>query len=1096
MISPVMSPAKLRLLLGPSCSGKAAVALAAYREVLSRHGVAGRRRALWLAPTQAAASDVRDALIEGPADIFLDPGVMTFAGFANSVAWDAGVRVRTLTAVERRRLVRLVINQAHRDGRLPYFAPVVESGGLTTLVDETITALKRRDVDAAAYRRIARSRGARDQDLAELYERYQHALARAQADDAEGLFRAARDGMERTVAIGTGLELVVVDGFTDFTVAQRGIVELLAQRAAQVWITLDAEPTATRPDLFAKTSETARLLQQSCGATVDRPSKTAPDAWPAMAHLERNLFRSYRDLEPLAAPAASSLARIQIVAASGVQAEVEEIARRVKRLLLAGAAPGDVVVAFRSTRPVADRLRQAFDDFGIPVYVDAVPRLDAAPVVRRLLSAIRLHVEDWPYRLLLEVVGSGQWAVGSDGTPLTDLRRAMELCIRHAQAPAGRAALRAQFVAWLDENSEDTGAALALAAPVALAGLDQLGGMLDRLPARATLEKWIEVLEQLATDLGLIGRRATAEAGAAWRTLARGLQGVANVDAWSGESATFSAEEVLDLVADTAADLPAPEPRDATGRVRILSAEAARLTQPRHLLVGGLSEQAFPIARADATPIDDDERSDIDPGGDEMLLFYQLVTRPTETLTLSFPALDAKAQPMPASPFLVELERVFAGALVRTVQPLNYREQVDDEGQPPHSRSELRRAAVLRASTHKRELLAALAASPAEDLAHVGQSILAGVEAVASRGRREFAEFEGLLHTDAARQQMARRFDPDYLWSPSHLELYAGCPYRFFGEKVLRLAPAPEMALESDLARRGSLLHETLARLYGQLIALPAGAPPTPAEVAQRFQETLDAIVHAQPRVGLDRALREIERRQIAAWAVQFAQQHDLYATAYQDFDGPLTPTHFEVRFGPGRRRRESAEGDLSTDEPFQIAIGDELFRFTGQIDRIDVGRVGQATVFNVIDYKTAARVRVDADEIRAGRQIQLPLYVMAVAELLLKDLQAAPLAAGYWSIRGKGFALGGRSPGPLAVSEVTGGVLRAAASWPDLRQQMLTRIKEIVGAIRSGWFPVFNDDPECGRYCPLSTTCRITHVRSLEKQWAPPVLACRPGDA
>jgi RecB family exonuclease len=334
---------------------------------------------------------------------------------------------------------------------------------------------------------------------------------------------------------------------------------------------------------------------------------------------------------------------------------------------------------------------------------------------------------------------------------------------------------------------------------------------------------------------------------------------------------------------------------------------------------------------------------------------------------------------------------------------------------------------------------------------------------------------------------MLRRFGPDRMWSPSHLETYANCGFRFYGEQVLKLSPTPDLALADDVARRGTLLHETLAGLYGQLAALAPGEPLPPEEVASRYQETLDALAHSRPRTGLDRAMREIERRQIAAWAEQFAEQHRQYAAAWDGLDEPLRPTHFEVRFGPRRRRSESADGALSTTDPFEVAVDGEPIRFTGQIDRIDVGRVAGRTVFNVIDYKTGARVRLDHNEIRAGRQIQLPLYVMAVADLLLKDLGAAPLAAGYWSIRGKGFVVGGRSAGPLVLHEATGGALKPAANWPALRNDLLQRIKQMVGAIRSGWFPVYSDDPHCGRYCPFSTACRISHVRSLEKQWSPP---------
>src|SRR5688572_22294438 len=81
--------AKLEILVGPAGSGKSRAALDEYRRVLNGHSLGPRRRGLWLAPTQAAANAIRDAV----AGALLDPGVRTFARFAGEVVWDAGLRV-------------------------------------------------------------------------------------------------------------------------------------------------------------------------------------------------------------------------------------------------------------------------------------------------------------------------------------------------------------------------------------------------------------------------------------------------------------------------------------------------------------------------------------------------------------------------------------------------------------------------------------------------------------------------------------------------------------------------------------------------------------------------------------------------------------------------------------------------------------------------------------------------------------------------------------------------------------------------------------------------------------------------------------------
>lgn len=1118
------------ILLGPAGAGKRAVALGRYRAVLVRGELAARRRGLWLAPTQAAAAAVRDDLVRSPEDALLDPGVMTFAQFAAAVVRDAGVPVRTISTLQRRRLLRTVIDEAVAVGSLDYFAPVADSTGFLTLADDWIADLQHRDISVEVARRRAARAGQRDRELAALYGSYEARLAAGALVDNQGLFRAAREGLNLAPQLGAGLELVVADGFADFTRAQQGILLRLAERAQAVLITLVGEEPTVRPDLFAKTQAVGRSLRRLGGAAMEVMAPRA-SAWPAMDHLQCNLFRGFHDVETPAAAVRSSLDRFHVIAASSVQAEIEEIARQVKGRLLAGAAPGDVVVSFRSTRDIADRVRQTFGDYGIPTYLDAPLRLSATPLVRSLLAVVRLHAEDWPYRLLLRVIGDRALRAFDDVAPGSaggsrggeaqlsavprrsrgllkeDVRAAAELCIRHAQLPAGRRTLAEQLALWAasviggeDAELSTPQHASRVAAPV----LARLGEWLDDLPKRADIPGWIAAIERLADRVGLATKSPAATA-AQWGLLLRGLQSAAQLDAFIGAPpAELDAAEFAKVLAATAADLPAPQDRDATGRVRVLSAGAARHTRPRHLLVGGLSEDAFPAERrllrnavsvpdeADSAESEDASDGQADAEVDElapseMLLFYQLVTRPTETLTLSYPALDAKAQPLPPSPLLVELQRAFGDAdLPRTVQSLAY---VAADAVAPLSRGELRRAAVDSAQDRRRELLAALTRAP--QAGAVGASIIDGVEVVASRAGREFGGFEGVCSSEAMRAVLARKYGPDYLWSPSRLEAYAGCPFKFFSEYLLKLNPVPELALESDMARRGTLLHDTLARLYGRIAAEPGVPTPSAEEVAEQFAQMLDAVAGTRPGRGLDAALREIERRQIAAWGKLFAQQHGEYAGAWEHLDEPLVPRHFEVRFGGKQRRRgadgEEAEGSLSTDQPFELTVGEERVRFAGQIDRIDLGRVGDTVVFSVIDYKTSARARVSDADMAAGKQIQLQLYALAVAELLLADEQAAGLSAGYWSIRGKGYHLKARAGGPLTLGEVADGAVRPAAKWLADREALVAKIGEIIAAIRGGEFPVYNDDLHCGAFCPYHTLCRIGQVRSLEKIWLPP---------
>src|SRR5205823_1148679 len=99
------------------------------------------------------------------------------------------------------------------------------------------------------------------------------------------------------------------------------------------------------------------------------------------------------------------------------------------------------------------------------------------------------------------------------------------------------------------------------------------------------------------------------------------------------------------------------------GRVRALSAPLARGLEAPHVFLMGLSERSFPQLGAPEPFFDETERQAFKQAGldfpcvsdllpDEMLLFYQVVTRARTRLVFSYPAVDEKGQPLLPSSFL------------------------------------------------------------------------------------------------------------------------------------------------------------------------------------------------------------------------------------------------------------------------------------------------------------------------------------------------------------------------------------------------------------------------------------------------------------
>jgi ATP-dependent helicase/nuclease subunit B len=397
-------------------------------------------------------------------------------------------------------------------------------------------------------------------------------------------------------------------------------------------------------------------------------------------------------------------------------------------------------------------------------------------------------------------------------------------------------------------------------------------------------------------------------------------------------------------------------------------------------------------------------------------------------------------------------------------------------GDDPLSQREFRVKALATAIDGNVSLLAGLLQHASVET----ESIVAGLLINHQRGKRKgFGTAEGMLQSKAAKGWFTETYSLEKTFAATSLESYAACPYRFLAERVLKLHQLEDLTLALDFRERGSLAHEILA-LFHRNVNEKAGHPLSPCEMDdEQFDSLLsDAFEQALgPRgEGLRASLREIDRRTLLKWAADYRQQHATYDALWRDFEKPMTPEMFEVSFG----RRDKDDAPPSTERPLELAIGDRVVKFSGRIDRIDTGSVAGRNVFNVLDYKTGSSVSFTHEKVIAGTALQLPLYALAVAELLMPEREPAAWQAAYWYLAKGGF----KPKQALSMHGLEGEKLEPDAAWEETRELLGQTVAALVDGIRRAEFPVYNADEKCTSFCPFSTICRINHIRSLEKTW------------
>jgi ATP-dependent helicase/DNAse subunit B len=537
---------------------------------------------------------------------------------------------------------------------------------------------------------------------------------------------------------------------------------------------------------------------------------------------------------------------------------------------------------------------------------------------------------------------------------------------------------------------------------------------------------------------------------------------------------------------------------DARG-LRVLEATDVRGLRFRAVFIAGLVEGGFPLraARDWIYPHEERERlkqyglmlEDISPATllKEEHYFYQAACRATERLYLSRPLLLEDDSETVASYYIDELRRAIAPYAIEA-QPL--RRDYEGNGLGQVSRTgELNVGLVRQQERHihrgeKRELLPEPRIKRLLTLARndslLSKSALRRIEIERERAGDSFGPYDGAITNPDLIALLNQRFGADFVHSASGLSIYGNCAYRFFGQRVLKLEPRGEAALDLQAIDAGKLLHDILRRFFEQHRRQPLHELDREAlqtELRELADKVFDEHEHVVPPLNkeiwkIDREIRKILLDQVLMYELEMQEK----AAAHK-----VLPAYFEVGFGMKSGTRDPG----SSVEPLELSrstfVGEETIKVSGQIDRVDVSSDKTLVAY---DYKLSTGSSID--DIRSGRSLQLPIYLEALERLLLPDHTIA--GGGYYVIRGgnerrnKGL----HRASALQYSGISNRVSSVMADdeWQRIRAEVIAKIWDFLDHIRSGDFSVNpSEKQKTCRFCDFAAVCRYDRYRIDRKK-------------
>src|SRR5262249_49248498 len=251
--------------------------------------------------------------------------------------------------------------------------------------------------------------------------------------------------------------------------------------------------------------------------------------------------------------------------------------------------------------------------------------------------------------------------------------------------------------------------------------------------------------------------------------------------------------------------------------------------------------------------------------------------------------------------------------------------------------------------------------------------------ALRARGRRWLRRWkppDGLVDPDdLARAALARHQIAARSYSPTALQHFAACPYRFFLQAIHRLAPREEpVAVEVlDPLTRGALFHDVQFGVLGRL--RDAGLLPLRPAVLEVAFQVLDAVLDAEAAEASEQLAPAIPR----VWKDEIdglrADLREWLRRSAADGSG-WVPERFELSFGlpPGEREHRDPS---SVSEPVPVS-GPLVLR--GSIDLVERRADGS---LRVTDHKTGKARAADGVVVGGGQVLQPLLYALACQRVL-----------------------------------------------------------------------------------------------------------------
>ena len=979
----------------------------------------------YIAPTYQMIKDLKDKIfsnteigITGSTNFFL------FKGFINEVLKDSTQFKPIISRVQRELILKDVTEQLIKSDKISYFANIAKYPGFYEDLLNLIREISlENEIENSQF--LENIDNQKFKEIFIIYNNYYKYLQENDLKDDYLQYEAALNNLEKSEMV-ENLDYIIVDGFQDFNLYQKKILNKLSELGKKVWINRNF--AKDRPGIYHSEDELNKKLNISTkekGATLSLNNKT-------LEHLRDNLFTIDYEKKP-------SEDILNIISAEDEGTEIRYIAREIKRLIHEkGVLPEEIGLIVKSQVKYFELINELFKEYQIPYYTSNSTTFKQTGLWILLNQVFDVIRNEYDRKSVIKLVKSNFTDLGLDEDELEKI----QLKIWDDGIIRGK-----DFSYIFDEQNKEYPDKFKEAVKQIINFQKKIRKANNFADYSTEIKNFLESFNIVNSIINFTDQELIIQELKAFDLLKSKLKEYSEIitNSLQFEEYVYWFKKIFreEMISkDTAENI---------SRVKVLTPSQARRKRFDYLFIPGLLEGEFPGVNRNRWLVKDKERKilenmqlNIRTKSDllilESYLYYKNILNTNQKLYLTYPTLGEGEGGEIISSFVEEVKNLFEKNTINKTEVKSFDFEINDLAEI-YSLKELKDYAVKELEDEK--LINLLPSYKIEKL----------------RDSKEYNNADGLIDDPKILQELKNHFSKNYSYSPSTLETYVQCPFKFFIEKVLKIEEIKEPEDRLEALQIGDLYHKILFDYFTNQFPGSWGKDLKDYQ-AGMIKSAESIFSNYEDKKTLSKGIWRIYREEIIENLKQLIEKE--YKTDFQTL-----PFKLEYGFGLPAKYQDSIE---NREEPVIIELNDQTIKLKGKIDRIDRRKNGEDII--IYDYKLSDK-RGKTKDFFEFNELQIPLYILALQKIMPeKQLMGGAYYSvlklsknGIWK---KEFV--DYSPKTNRSSTVMN-----EGSWERYFIDLKEKIEQVIHGIKSGDFRL---DPKDCEYCDGSHICRYNKMR------------------